>query len=191
MTPYLKACVTFLVTRNIHKFVEARYVLNNHGVSSAMLRVETREIQDDNIDKIAIARAVDAVKKCNIPLIVEDAGLFIKALNTFPGPYSSYTYKTIGLHGILKLMRDVEERDAEFQSTVAYFSPFQESPKCFHGVVGGEICHSIRGDSGFGFDPIFKPKKSAKTFGEMSIAEKSSFSHRAQALEKFVEWYKS
>jgi XTP/dITP diphosphohydrolase len=48
-----------------------------------------------------------------------------------------------------------------------------------------------KGKSGFGFDPIFKPTNSDKTFSEMSIAEKNAFSHRAKALRKFAEWYKT
>ena len=70
-----------------------------------MLRkVDAVEIQDDNIEKIAIANAVDAYRKCGLPIVVEDAGLFIESLKGFPGPYSSYVYSTIGNHGVLSLL---------------------------------------------------------------------------------------
>ncbi|RLI41478.1 non-canonical purine NTP pyrophosphatase, RdgB/HAM1 family [Candidatus Bathyarchaeota archaeon] len=181
--------VAFFVTSNLHKFNEARLILAEHKVATALLRVKTVEVQDDSIENIAKASALDAVKKCRLPIIVEDAGLFVEALNGFPGPYSSYVYRTIGIKGILKLMENVEKRDAYFQSVVAFCSP-EEPPRCFHGKVKGKISLEERGSSGFGFDPIFEPLASRnKTFAEMAMIEKNKYSHRAQALRKFVEWY--
>ncbi len=183
--------VAFFVTSNIHKFNEARLVLAEHRVATALLKVKKVEVQDDNVENIAKASALDAVKKCKLPIIVEDAGLFVEALNGFPGPYSSHVYRTIGTKGILKLMENVEKRDAYFQSVVAFSSP-EELPKCFHGKVEGKISLKERGSSGFGFDPIFEPSASPnKTFAEMAMTEKNKYSHRAQALRKFVKWYTS
>jgi XTP/dITP diphosphohydrolase len=128
-----------------------------------------------------------------LPIIVEDAGLFIGALNGFPGPYAAYAYKTIGNRGLLRLMENVENRKAEFQSVVAYFDAEPKSPICFKGEVAGEIVkEERRGDckSGFGFDPIFKPASCNKTFAEMSLTEKNKYSHRAKAFRNFAEWYK-
>lgn len=183
--------VVFFVTSNVHKFNEARLVLAEHRIAIALLKVKKVEVQDDNVENIAKASALDAVKKCKLPLIVEDAGLFVEALNGFPGPYSSHVYRTIGTKGILKLMENVEKRDAYFQSVVAFCGP-EELPKCFHGKVEGRISLEERGSSGFGFDPIFELSASSnKTFAEMAIAEKNKYSHRAQALRKFVRWYTS
>jgi len=183
--------VAFFVTSNIHKFNEARLVLAEHRVATALLKVKKVEVQDDNIENIAKASALDAAKKYKLPIIVEDAGLFVEALNGFPGPYSSHVYRTIGTKGILKLMENVEKRDAYFQSVVAFCSP-EELPKCFHGKVEGRISLEERGSSGFGFDPIFEPSASPnKTFAEMAMTEKNKYSHRAQALRKFVKWYTS
>lgn len=180
----------YLITRNINKFNEARKVLANYGISTAMLKIKTIEIQDEKLENIAKIRAQDALKKCNLPLIVEDAGLFIKYLNGFPGPYSSYVYKTIGYRGILKLMEGVEDRDAYFESAVAYMSP-KENLRIFIGIVEGRIAREARGKSGFGFDPIFEPNGGGgKTFAEMTINEKNKLSHRSRALKKFAEWYK-
>jgi XTP/dITP diphosphohydrolase len=64
---------------------------------------------------------------------------------------------------------------------------------CFEGAAFGKITHKERignGKSGFGFDPIFQPVGSAKTFAEMTLEEKNGFSHRAKAIRKFAEWYK-
>jgi XTP/dITP diphosphohydrolase len=168
-------------------------VLAEHKIAVGMLRAKALEIQSDSLEEIAKTSVVDAFKRCNLPLIVEDAGLFIDALNGFPGPYAAYAYKTIGNKGLLKLMESIENRKARFHSVIAYHSAELKSPICFKGEVAGEITREERigkRESGFGFDPIFKPAKSNKTFAEMTIVEKNKYSHRAQALRKFAEWYK-
>lgn len=181
----------YFVTGNIHKFEEARCVLAEYKVATAMLKIKTIEIQDESIENIAKTSALDAVKKCGLPIIVEDAGLFIKALNGFPGPYSSYAYRTIGTRGVLKLMKNVQEREAYFRSVIAYCSP-KETPKCFDGRVEGRISEEERGETGFGFDPIFTPlDDDNKAFAEMTIEEKNKYSHRARAMRKFAKWYTS
>jgi len=192
LTNKLVRKVVFLVTGNVHKFIEARLTLSEFGLSTAMLNVETIEIQADKIEDIAIASALDAVKKYRLPIIVEDAGLFIEALNGFPGPYSSYAFRTLGTSGILRLMSNENERIAFFESSVAFCSPKIKLPKCFNGKIEGKIAQRIKGSQGFGFDPIFRPEKNGeKTFGEMSIVEKNECSHRAEALRRFADWYVS
>ena len=182
----------FMVTGNIHKFNEARRVLNEFGLSTAMLNVDTIEIQADKIEDVAKASAIDAARTCCLPLIVEDAGLFIESLNGFPGPYSSYVFRTIGTKGILKLMKNAGKRNAFFESVVAFCLPKLKVPRCFHGEIKGEITNEIRGQAGFGFDPVFVSSEgSEKTFAEMSVAEKNRYSHRARALREFAEWYVS
>ncbi len=184
--------VALFVTTNLHKFNEARQVLAEYGISTALLRVEAIEIQDDDLEEIAKASVQYAVEKSDLPVFVEDAGLFVEALKGFPGPYSSYVYRTLGTKGILKLTEEIDERKAYFYSVVAFHSPERSSPKCFHGKVEGKITLEERGNQGFGFDPIFKPKGGVdKTFAEMRADEKNKLSHRAQALRKFAVWYKS
>ena len=188
----LKGKVAFFVTTNFHKFNEACQVLAKHGVATALLRIEAIEIQDDDLEKIAKASVRDAVEKSGLPVLVEDAGLFIEVLEGFPGPYSSYVFRTLRTKGILKLMEGIDERDAYFYSVVAFHSPEDAAPKCFHGKVEGKITLKERGNKGFGFDPIFEPKGGGgKTFAEMTTTEKNKFSHRAQALRKIAAWYKS
>ncbi|MBS7641273.1 MAG: XTP/dITP diphosphatase [Candidatus Bathyarchaeia archaeon] len=186
--PYGK--LIFFVTRNVNKFNEARRVLAEYSISVAMVKAKTLEIQDDSIEKIAEVSALNASREIELPIIVEDAGLFIEALKGFPGPYSSYVYRTIGVNGILKLLEGIEERRAYFKSAVAFCSPDGEI-KCFQGIVYGRITREVRGSGGFGFDPIFEPDEEPnKTFAEMTIEEKNRFSHRARAFRKFAEWYK-
>lgn len=192
MTP-VKKKIAFFATTNVHKFAEARQVLAEYGIAAALLKLETIEIQDDDIQRIAKASAEDAAKKSSMPILVEDAGLFIEALRGFPGPYSSYVYRTLGVDGMLKLMKDISRRDAFFQSAVAFFNPeIQSTPICFEGNVKGKICYRVQGKQGFGFDPIFEPLGgNGRTFAEMTTAEKNRYSHRAWALRKFAKWYVS
>ena len=186
-----KGRLIFFATGNFHKFEEARKVLSEFNIATAMLRIYVSEMQDDDIENIAKASALEAASKSCLPVIVEDAGLFVDALNGFPGPYSKYVFNTIGLKGILKLLENHENRAARFKSVIAYCSP-KEPVKCFHGTVEGWISKRIQGTSGFGFDPIFIPKESPeKSFGQMTETEKNEISHRARALRRFAEWYKS
>jgi len=184
--------VAFFVTGNVHKFQEACHVLSKYKIATAMLNIEAIEIQDDDLKKIAATSASDAAHRSGLPVLVEDAGLFINALNGFPGPYSNYIYRTIGTRGVLKLMERINERDAYFQSVVAFCNAGEKTePVCFEGKVDGKITFEERGKQGFGFDPIFEPKEygNEATFAEMSTEEKNRYSHRAQALRKFTSWY--
>src|SRR4030042_1622716 len=183
----------FFSTNNIHKFNEARQVLAKYDIATGMLRIKSLEIQSNSLEEIAKTSVIDAFEKCHLPIIVEDAGLFVETLNGFPGPYAAYVYKTIGNKGILQIMKDSENRKARFESAIAYHSSSLDAPLCFLGEAVGEITREERkgnSESGFGFDPIFKPADSEKTFAEMTITEKNRFSHRAAALRKFAEWYK-
>lgn len=188
-----KRKVVFFATGNIHKFNEVRSILSQHGLAVGMLRLKGDEIQSESIKEIAEKSVKNAYARCNLPIFVEDAGLFIDALGGFPGPYAAYVYHTIHNGGILKLVENNADRHARFQSVIAYCD--QQSgcqPKCFIGEVNGEITTIERkeqGKSGFGFDPIFQPEGSAKTFAEMTIEEKNEYSHRAKAIRKFAEWY--
>ena len=189
----LNGKVVFFATGNINKFNEARSILSSYGFAVAMLRVKGDEIQSDSLKEIAKTSAVNAFKRSRLPIFVEDAGLFIDALSGFPGPYAAYVYKTIHNSGILKLMENMAERHAKFQSVIAYCDETLCEPECFDGESKGEITTTERkqqGKSAFGFDPIFQPNGSSKTFAEMTIEEKNGYSHRAMAIRKFAEWYK-
>jgi XTP/dITP diphosphohydrolase len=189
----LNGKVVFFATGNINKFNEARSILSPYGFAVAMLRVKGDEMQSDSLKEIAKTSAVNAFKRSRLPIFVEDAGLFIDALSGFPGPYAAYVYKTIHNSGILRLMENVADRHARFQSVIAYCDETLCEPECFDGESNGEITQTERkqqGKSAFGFDPIFQPNGSSKSFAEMTIEEKNAFSHRAMAIRKFAEWYK-
>jgi XTP/dITP diphosphohydrolase len=186
----LKNRVVWLVTGNLHKFNEVRPIMQEHNLAVGMLRkIEAAEIQDDDVKNVASARVLDAVRKSHLSVAVEDAGLFIMALNGFPGPYSSFVFKTIGNEGILRLMKNVADRSAVFKSVVAFSTPGRNRPLCFVGEVEGKILPRKLGTGGFGFDPIFRPNECRKTFAQMSIEEKNLRSHRSSAFRDFAEWY--
>ncbi|MEM3383609.1 MAG: XTP/dITP diphosphatase [Nitrososphaerales archaeon] len=177
----------YFVTSNKHKFHEAKDILENYNIKLRMVNRKIEEIQSDDLRKIALHSLKSAFTINKFPMIVEDAGLFIKALNGFPGPYSSYVYKTLGSDGIIKLMIGKDDRDAEFRSVVAFSN--SSIIKTFKGIVKGKIAIKPRGKLGFGFDPLFVPRGSKRTFAEMVLEEKNKYSHRALALKKFIRWF--
>ncbi|MFQ6055267.1 MAG: XTP/dITP diphosphatase [Methanosarcinales archaeon] len=176
------------VTGNYNKVEEAREILANANINIVQDKSGYIEIQAEDLEDIAKYGAEYAANKIGKPVIIDDSGLFIDFLNGFPGPYSSYVFKTLGNKGILKLMHDAENRSARFKSVVGFCKP-NEKPIVFSGIVKGNIAHEIRGSSGFGYDPIFEVN--GKTFGEMENKEKNKISHRYRAFKKFMEWLNS
>lgn len=180
----------FFATSNVMKVEEAERILKDYDIFSLHLPMKLPEIQSENLEEIAVFSAQKGWENQEKPLFVEDAGLFIEELKGFPGPYSSYVFKTISNEGILKLMSQSENRKAYFQSVIAFCNG--KKTATFKGEVKGKISREIQGNYGFGFDPIFIPNEGdGRTFGEMNISEKTSISHRTRALKKFAEWIKS
>ena len=181
--------VVYLASTNVHKYLEAREVLASHGLSLAFLREDVPELQSDDLTEIAAWGARWAAEKWDLPILVEDTGLFIEALNGFPGPYASYVLRTIGLKGILKLLEGVKDRRAYFKTALAFCDGRGAEPVVFTGEVRGIISHEPRGSGGFGYDPIFVPEGGdGRTFAEMTRAEKNALSHRARAFHAFARW---
>ena len=178
----------WFMTQNPDKFREARSILDGQGIQIRQLRQPKVEVQDSSLEKIArFAVKAASVNRTGL-LVVEDSGLFIEALKGFPGPFSSYVYKTIGLNGILSLMHDQRKRNAYFQTSIAVAS-INISPRVFTGTVRGSVSRQIRGTAGFGYDPIFIPEGLRETFGQTRADFKNKTSHRARALLKFANWY--
>ena len=176
----------YMVTGNRHKVEEARKILERYGVELIQAEARKLEIQSESLEEIALTAARYAYLQLKKPLIVEDAGLFIEALNGFPGPYSSYVYKKIGVEGVLKLMEGVSNRRACFKAVIAYVAPGVE--RVFTGEACGWVAREARGSGGFGFDPIFVPEGEDRTFAEMGLEEKNRLSHRSKAFQRLGEW---
>jgi XTP/dITP diphosphohydrolase len=172
-------------TSSDHKYEEAREVLTEYGVELERLSIDRVEIQAD--DPELIAEYSLKVLDVDVPILIEDAGLYIDKYYGFPGPYSSYALRTIDNEGILKLMESETERGARYLSAVAFRDG--DTSVTFTGEVVGRIAMEMRGTNGFGYDPIFMPEEGdGRTFGEMSAAEKARISHRARAFRKLGEW---
>ena len=170
------------VSSNIHKFKEVKAILESFDISIQFFKFNLEEIQSNSIKAIALKKAQDAFSKCKKPLIIEDDGLCIDSLDGFPGPYSSYVHKTIGNQGILDLLK--KNRNAKFISNITYCD--KKNLESFEGKLDGCISKSEKGN-GWGYDPIFIPKNTKKTFAE--LIDKNNFSHRYKALKKFSNWY--
>ncbi|MEM4272016.1 MAG: RdgB/HAM1 family non-canonical purine NTP pyrophosphatase, partial [Candidatus Bilamarchaeaceae archaeon] len=167
------------ITGNKSKFSEAKKILKQFGVNIVQSDSTAEEIRSDSLEEIASASAKAAHAEFGKPLFVEDSGLFIPSLNGFPGAYSAWVFRKVGNKGILSLARG---KKAEFRSCIAYADGTKV--KTFTGSVKGKIAEKARGSSGFGYDPIFIPEKTAgiRHSGEKTFAEdpemKGALSHR-------------
>lgn len=173
----------FFVSSNKNKYEEAKHITLKFGLKLTFLKSRLQEIQSDNLEDIAKHKAMQAFSICSKPVIVEDDGLFIKSLNGFPGPYSSFVFDTIGNKGILRLVS--KPRDASFRSIIAYCER-NDDVHLFSADVKGTISKKEQGVK-WGFDPIFIPSGKNKSYSE--LAEKNQISHRYLALKKFANWY--
>ena len=172
----------FFVSSNRHKYQESKIILDSLGINLGFLKSNLEEIQSNSLNAIAIAKARDAFSKFKKPVIIEDDGLFIDSIDGFPGPYSSYVFKTIGNKGILNLLKN--NRKAKFVSIITYCD--KTILQSFVGKIDGKISKTQKGN-GWGYDPIFIPNNYKKTFAE--INDKNKLSHRYKALKKFSNWY--
>ncbi len=176
----------FFCTGNKHKVEEYRKILAPYGIKVMQRKIALVEIQSEKLEEVAKFKAKCAFEKIKHALFVEDAGLFIRALNGFPGVYSSHALKTLGCEGILKLLRGVRNREAYFKAVIA-FADRKGKLRTFTGICRGKISLHARGSRGFGFDPIFIPNGYEKTFAE-DIEMKKRVSHRRRAIDKFVKF---
>ncbi len=205
----------YYVTTNPGKIREARQYLGDETITD--YDYDYPEIQHESMKAIAAEGARESFRTLGEPVVVDDSGLFLRGLDGFPGPYSSYVEDTLGIERVWELAQTLEDRTASFRCVMAYCDgePFEASPdpvdkhdraaaaaasgaspeedeplpvKLFVGTVRGEIV-APRGEGGFGFDPIFEHDGS--TFAELSSEEKNALSHRGRALATFGEWYET
>ncbi len=177
-----------LVTSNRGKYEEYRMMFEAEGIGLELNMMSYPEEQLDSIEKVAERSAYYLTGIVGPDFFIDDSGLFIESLGGFPGVYSSYVKRTIGNEGILKLMKGVENRKAEFRTCIAFYNG---KLNLFTGRVSGSISEEQRGKGGFGFDPIFIPDGLDRTYAEMTTAEKNSISHRAVAARNFLLFLKN
>jgi len=153
------------ITSNKNKVKEFKQILEPE-IKVNHIEMSYPEIRSGNPEEIARRSAEMLANKLKKIIVVEDSGLFIDALNGFPGTCSAYIHKRIGLRGIIKLMKGIKNRNCTYKSAVAYCEP-NKKPVSFLGEEKGKVASSIRGSFGFGHDPIFIPEGINKTYGEM------------------------
>jgi len=182
------------ITTNKNKVKEIKDLADaeSKNITIAHREYDYPELQLDEIEEVAKESANYLREKMELkkPFFIEDSGLFIHALNGFPGPFSAFVFKRIGNEGILKLMADKkgEARKATFKTVVAFCESPKTAPILFVGVAEGKIAEKARGVEGFGYDPIFEFERARKTFAELSTEEKNKVSHRGRAFRKLLNY---
>jgi len=182
-----------LATNNKHKVEEIKSILSNLNLEVLSLKdigVEIEVIEDGKtLEKNALKKAKEIFLATNIPSLADDTGLEVFALNGEPGVYSARysgenaTYKG-NCEKLLFNLKNIseEKRQAQFRSVIAFVSHDIETT--VEGTCSGKIISDMRGENGFGYDPLFLLDGFTKTFAELSSEEKNKISHRAKALEK-------
>ncbi len=147
------------------------------------------------LEENAKIKAEHVFAKTKLPVFADDTGLEVEALSGAPGVYSARYAgsEKSDAKNMAKLLRELEgkpNRKAQFR-TVFHFINSEGEAKVIEGKVEGEILNSIRGEKGFGYDPIFLPEGKNQSFAEMSREAKNEISHRGRALRKLVEYLRS
>ncbi|MFW9866010.1 MAG: XTP/dITP diphosphatase [Candidatus Thorarchaeota archaeon] len=184
----------FFVTGNKNKFQEVAEIFKRRNLDFVLKHkdIKTIEIQAHSLKEVALYKLNSVKSEIGGSFFIEDAGFFVDVpLNGFPGVYSSYIFKTIGNEGILKLIDDFKSSKAHFSAIIAFYFKSLDRILFFNGTIEGKVSDTMKGQGGFGFDPIFIPNKIPnRTFAELTTAEKNKISHRGQALDKLMEFLK-
>lgn len=172
----------FFVTSNKNKFSELKELIPN----VEQLELDLLEIQEIDAKKIIQEKLNEAFKHTSGEFIVEDTSLTFESLNGLPGPLIKWFLSSIGTEGLVTLVNKLGNTKAEAKTIIGYAKNLNEV-YFFEGSISGEIA-GPRGTSGFGWDPIFQPEGSDKTFAEMGQEEKNKISHRSIATNKLAEF---
>ncbi|MFC2113592.1 RdgB/HAM1 family non-canonical purine NTP pyrophosphatase [Bacteroidota bacterium] len=191
-------------THNKHKAIEIQAILPVHfrvlTLDQAGITEDIPEDQD-TLEGNALQKARYVYKRMSVDCFADDTGLEVSALKGDPGVYSARFAEMTGermphedipaanIRKLLKLMEGVSNRSARFRTIIALIIGGEEYT--FEGIVQGEIIEEMRGEKGFGYDPVFLPEGNDETFAEMSQHEKNKLSHRARAVYRLVEFLKN
>ena len=188
-----------VASTNRHKVEEIRKILSPHKITVYGLR-------DLNIDEIeviengksyqenALIKANAYKDKINKPIIADDSGIEIDALNGEPGLLSARFALNMGGHEqamdfIINKAKETNKYTARFICNIVLVNQ-EDKPLTFSAIVNGKINTNKKGINGFGYDPIFIPEEFTKTYAELSEEEKNNFSHRGKALKKLITYLK-
>ena len=187
-----------LATNNKHKLKEVREILSPHnvivyGLSDVNLKLPEVEENGKTYAENAMIKAKAVQQLTTMPIISDDSGLEITALNNEPGLHSARYAASLGGHDndikeILKRLEDKKDRSARFVCDIVLLNAEKE-PRIFEGVAEGTIAKEKMGEGDFGYDPIFISKETGECFALMK-EEKNTVSHRAKALKKLLTYLK-
>lgn len=185
-------------TNNAHKLEEVAAILGDQVELLSLNDIgcqtdipETAETLEGN----ALLKSSYIYKNYHLDCFADDTGLEVEALNGAPGVYSA---RYAGGEGhdaqanMLKLLHELdgkENRKVQFRTAISLILDGKEY--LFEGVIKGEIIKEKRGDSGFGYDPVFMPEGYDRTFAELGNDIKNQISHRALAVQKLCEFLQS
>lgn len=179
-----------IATRNAHKLEEIHAIFNFKGleVCSAFDFPHIPDVLEDGdtLEANAIKKAVELCKATGLPALADDSGLEVEALDGAPGIYSaryageecSYSKNNDKL---LSELKGQTNRRAQFRTVIALARP-DEQTQTVEGICKGLIISELRGEEGFGYDPLFVPDGYDHTFAELPSEVKNKISHRARAL---------
>lgn len=182
-----------IATHNQHKKEEIQQILGDHFKVTSLTDYDLHEeiVEDGStFHENALIKAQYCFEKTGKPSLGDDSGLVVDALDGRPGIYSA---RYAGNHDFAKNMAKVLEELEGEENRKAYFVTvmclFDDSGvNYFEGRVYGNLTGEIRGEKGFGYDPVFIPNDHDITFAEMTAEDKNKISHRKQAIEKFLDF---
>lgn len=181
-------------TNNAHKLEEIRRIVGDSlavlSLSDIGCNVDIPE-NEDTLEGNAMAKARYVKEHYGYDCFADDTGLEVEALGGAPGVHSArYAPGTshdsqANMARLLQDMNGEENRRARFRTVIALIQGSEET--MVEGIVEGEILTEQQGESGFGYDPIFRPIESDLTFAQMSADEKNLISHRGRATAKLLK----
>ena len=181
-------------TNNPNKVKEVNSFLNNRlkilSLAEAGINIDIPEPYD-TLEENACEKARVIHVTTGADCFAEDTGLEVASLNGEPGVKSArYAGENKSsednIDKLLSELKDKDDRNAQFKTVISII--IDDNQHIFEGICKGSIIAERRGTSGFGYDPIFVPDGSEKTFGEMNLEEKNIFSHRKKAFEKLMNF---
>ena len=177
-------------THNKGKFKEISYLISKKykKISPLQLKIPSPAETGKTFSSNSRLKAKFFSNYVSYPVISDDSGLTIKSLKNKPGIYSARLAKKYGsffkaMQYLLKKMKNKKNRSAYFICALTYKDKKKKSISVI-GKINGTISNKIRGNKGFGYDPIFIPNSYTKTFGELPKYKKMKIDHRFIAFRK-------
>jgi len=189
-----KSMKLVFATNNSHKLYEVRKLISDEldlvGLKDINCIEEIPEEQE-TIEGNASQKAFYIFNKYGLNCFADDTGLEIDGVDGRPGVYSArYAGEDCSfqdnINKVLIEMEGMVNRSAKFRTVISLVINGQETQ--FEGIVHGAILNKGRGESGFGYDPIFQPDGFGESFAEMSIEQKNQISHRGKATRKLCDY---